>query len=477
MVLKAGVGKKHEMNMLEGPLFWKILLFTLPIIASGVLQLLFNAADLIVIGRFENELAVGAVGATSSLTSLLVSLFMGLSIGAGAAVSMAFGARRWQDASDLVHTSMALALGSGAFLAIAGWFLAPVMLKWMNTDPIILDQAALYLRIYFLGAPALLVYNTGYSIMRGFGDTKRPLIYMLISGCVNVVLNILFVAGFGLGVAGVAIATVTSLVISASLVTLALMRYDNACRLRLLALRLHPQCIGAILRIGIPAGIQSMLFGISNTLLQASVNSFGAAATSGVAAASSLEGFAFTTMTSFSAAATAFVAQNYGARHYSRIKRIIRICMLDAVVAGTSVSLLFLLFREPLLLLYLPEGPNAFPYALDRMLIVLSFYFTYAIGDSMLGSLRGINVSFVPMAATIFSICGFRLFWIFIVFPLPSMHTIMGLYTCYPISWILSATLNLCCMLYYFRRRCPKENELAEGQTLPEEETCRSVEK
>ena len=467
---KVAAKKKNEINMLEGPLFGKIFLFTLPIIASGILQILFNAADLIVVGRFESSLAVGAVGATSSLTNLIVALFLGLSVGAGAAVSMAVGARRQQEASDLVHSAMALALLSGTLLAIAGWFLAPTMLAWMNTDPLILGKAALYLRIYFLGAPALLIYNTGYSIMRGLGDTTRPLIYLLISGITNVILNVIFVVAFGLGVAGVAIATVASLVISAVLVTVALMRYENACRLRLPAVRMHPRCVAIILRIGIPAGVQALLFGVSNALLQASVNGFGAAATAGVAAASSLEGIAFISMSSFSAAATAFTGQNYGARHYARIRRVMWICLIYETVLGTAVSLFMLLIKEPLLLIYLPNAPDALPYATQRMVMVLSLYGIYGIGDALLGVLRGIDVSLVPTVGTVGAICGSRLLWIFLVFPLPAFHTVTGLYGCYPISWFLAAVFNACCMGYYFRRRCPKEKEVPEGQELPGEQ-------
>lgn len=449
------VKKKHEIDMLNGPLFFKILLFSLPIIASSFLQLFFNAADLIVVGNFgaEKELAVGAVGATSSLTSLLMALFMGLSVGAAAAVAMAVGARRDGDASKIVHTAMLTALYAGLFMAVVGWVISPYLLVLMNTDAAILPLSTLYMRIYFLGAPATLLYNFGFSIMRTLGDTRRPLVYMCVAGVINVLLNLFLVIVCNLGVAGVAIATVSSLCVSAFLVIRALMRYENACRLELRKLRFSPRHFVEMMRIGIPAGIQSMVFGLSNTLLQASINSFGAAATAGGAASASLESFCYVSMNSVSQAATAFSAQNYGAGKYDRIKRVIFHCLIIVTLVGTLVSGTMMIFQEQFVGAYLPDAPDALPFAYERMAAVMMFYFLCGIMEIFLGGLRGLNVSFLPMVATVVGVCGLRLLWIFAVFPLPAFHTIGGLFLCYPISWIITAAFHMCCFIYYFRLR------------------------
>ncbi len=452
------VKKKHEIDMLNGPLFFKILLFSLPIIASSFLQLLFNAADLIVVGNFgaDKELAVGAVGATSSLTALLMALFMGLSVGAATAVAMAVGAKRDEDASRIVHTAMLTALFAGLFMAVVGWVLSPHLLVLMNTDASILPLSTLYMRIYFLGAPATLLYNFGFSIMRTLGDTRRPLVYMCVAGMINVLLNLFLVIVCNLGVAGVAIATVTSLCVSSFLVIRALMCYENACRLEIKKLAFSPRHFLDMMRIGIPAGIQSMVFGLSNTLLQASVNSFGAAATAGGAAAASLESFCYVSMNGVSQAATAFSGQNYGAGKYDRIKRSILHCLIIVTLVGTLVSGTMMIFQEQFVGAYLPDAPDALPYAYERMKAVMMFYFLCGIMEIFLGGLRGLNVSFLPMVATILGVCGLRLLWIYTVFPLPDFHTIGGLFLCYPISWIITALFHMGCFIHYFRLRSKK---------------------
>ncbi len=449
------VKKKHEIDMLNGPLFFKLLLFSLPIIASSFLQLFFNAADLIVVGNFgaDKELAVGAVGATSSLTSLLMALFLGLSVGAGTAVAMAVGAKRDEDASRIVHTAIVTAFFAGLFMAAVGWVISPHLLLLMNTDAAILPLSTLYMRIYFLGAPATLLYNFGFSIMRTLGDTRRPLIYMCVAGVINLLLNLFLVIVCNLSVAGVAIATVTSLCVSAFLVLRAMMRYENACRLELGKLSFSPRHFADMMRIGVPAGIQSMVFGLSNTLLQASINSFGAAATAGGAAAASLESFCYVAMNSVSQAATAFSGQNYGAGKYGRIKRVIGCCLILVTLVGLLVSGTMMLFKEQFVGAYLPDAPDSLPYAYERMEAVMMFYFLCGIMEIFLGGLRGLNVSFLPMVATIAGVCGLRLLWIFTVFPLPTFHTIGGLFLCYPISWIVTALFHMGCFIHYFRLR------------------------
>ncbi len=456
------IKQRHEMDMLHGPLFGRIIRMTLPIIISSLLQLLFNAADLVVVGRFDSHEAVGAVGANSSLIALIVALFTGLSVGSGVCVAVALGARQEKKVSDCVHTAITTALISGTALAVLGWFCAPTFLQWMNVDPVLLPNATLYLRIYLLGSPLIMLYNFGFSIMRTLGDTRRPLYYMTLAGLVNIGLNLLLVIEFNMSAAGVAIATVISLSVAALLVTRSLMRYDNACRLTLSRLRIVPSCLWEILCIGVPAGMQGILFGISNTMLQTAINSFGAAATSGCAAASSLEGFAYVTMNSFSQTATTFAGQNYGARKYRRVLRSMWLCLTCAIIGGFLISGLLLLLREPLLSFYLPDAPEAFAFATERLKIVLTLYFIDGIMEVLTGSMRGFGVSFSPMVVTVFGICVLRIFWIQFVFSQPAYHSIGVLYYSYPISWAVSSFFLALLFLFWFPRRCPRAEEAVE---------------
>ena len=442
--------------MLHGPLLFKILLFTLPVIGSGLLQTLFNTVDMIVVGHFEGDAAVGAVGTNSSLTSLVTSLFMGLATGTGACVSVALGARRERDVSDLVHTAMLTATIGGVVLGVLGYFAAPFLLhNLMNVDDSLLGMAVDYIRVYFLGAPFLLIYNFGFAIMRTLGDTRRPLLYMLIAGLANVAFNLFFVVVCGFGVVGVALGTIISLAVSATLVTVSLCRYQNACRLSLRRLRIAPRCLVDILRIGLPAGLRGMLFGISNTMLQASVNSLGPLATSGNAAASSIESFLYLMVSGYSQTATVFVGQNYGAGYHRRIRRVLFLCLGLTAATGVIAGFAALLLREPLVALYLPEAPDAALLAYERMMAVFAFYALEGIFEVLSGSLQGIKVSLSPTVVTILAICGLRLAWIFLLFPLPAFHSIKGLYTCYPVSWVVNSVALAVLVFYFFRRRCP----------------------
>ncbi len=447
---------RHEIDMLHGPLLFKILLFTLPIIGSSVLQTLFNTVDMIVVGHFVGDAAVGAVGTNTSLTSLVTSLFIGLATGTGACVSVAIGARRDRDVSDLVHTAMLTAVVGGILLGFLGYFAAPFLLKTlMNVDESLLGMAVDYIRVYFLGAPFLLIYNFGFAIMRTLGDTRRPLFYMLVAGVANVGFNLLFVLVFRLGVIGVALGTIISLAVSAAFVVTSLCRYQNACRLSLRRLRIVPRCLLDILRIGVPAGLRGMLFGISNTMLQASVNSLGPAATSGNAAASSIESFLYLMVSAFGQTATVFVGQNYGAGKYRRIRRVLFLCLALTTGIGIVAGAGALLLREPLVALYLPDAPEAALRAYERMVIVFAFYFLEGVFETLAGALQGIKISVAPTFVIVASVCGLRLAWIFILFPLPAFHSLTGLYACYPISWTVTSIALLGLILYYFPRKCP----------------------
>ena len=440
----------------------KLIVFTLPLIASGVLQTLFSTVDMIVVGHFEGDAALAAVGTNSSLTGMITALFIGLAGGTGACVSVALGAGREREVSDLVHTAMLTAVLSGTVLAAIGYFTAPALLTLMNVDPSFLDMAVSYIRVYFLGAPALLVYNFGFAIMRTLGDTRRPLLYILAAGVANVGFNLLFVAVLGLGVVGVALGTVISLVVSATLVTLSLCRYQNACRLSLRHLRILPRCLFDIMRIGIPAGLRSMLFGVSNTILQASVNSLGPLATAGNAAAASLEAFLYVSVASFGQTATTFVGQNYGAGKHRRLRRVLVLCLLLAVGTGLLLGLGILLLRRPLVALYLPEAEEAALLAYERIMTTFIPYFLCGIYEVLSGALQGIKISAAPAAVTLVSVCGLRLLWIFLAFPHPAFHSVGGLYICYPISWAVISIVLFVMVLYFYSRRCPISEDRGE---------------
>lgn len=447
--------RSHEIDMTHGALLSKILIFTLPVIGSSLLQILFNTVDMIVVGRFEGDAALGAVGTTSSLVNLINALFIGLSVGSGACVSVSIGARHDRDTASLVHTAMTTALISGGILAFVGYFGAPFFLSFMNIDDSLIGMSITYLRIYFLGAPFIMLYNFGFSIMRTLGDTRRPLFYMLYAGIANVGFNLILVLVFGLGVAGVAIGTVISFAISAFLVVRALCRYDNACRLYFRRLRIQPSYLFDIMRIGIPAGFRSILFGISNTMLQASVNSLGPAATSGNAAAAQLESFLYVIVAGFANTTTFFVGQNYGAGYFRRLRRVLFICIGLSAMSGVVFGWMFVLLREPLIAIYLPEAPEAAALAYERIIVVMILYFLEGTMEALSGALQGIKVSLTPTLLMLGGICGLRLAWIFLVFPLEAFHSIGGLFACYPISWAVTDLLLGTLAVIFFRKKCP----------------------
>ena len=444
------------MDMTHGPLLLNILIFTLPVIGSSLLQVFFNTVDMIVIGRFEGDAALGAVGTTGSVINLICSLFIGLSTGTGACVAVALGARHHDDTRRLVHTAITTALFAGAALGALGYFLTPLILSLMNVDASLIGMSITYMRIYFLGAPFLMLYNFGFAIMRTMGDTRRPLFYMLAAGIANVGFNLLFVLVFGMGVAGVALGTVISLAVSATLVVIALLRYKNACRLEVKRLRIHGRCLADILRIGVPAGLRGMLFGVSNTMLQAAVNSLGPEATSGNAAAGQIESFLYLIVAGFAQTTTYFIGQNYGAGFFRRVRRVLLLCVALTSAAGVIFGGAFLLLRVPLISLYLPKGSAAaLGYAYERMLAVMILYSLEGVMEALSGALQGIKVSFVPMLVMLGGICGLRLLWIFFAFPHPALHSTGGLFLCYPISWGVTSAALLGLVIWHFRKKCP----------------------
>lgn len=447
--------KKYEIDMCSGPLFGKILLFYIPLMLSGILQLLFNAADIVVVGRFVGSEALAAVGSTSSLINLLVNVFIGLSVGANVLAARFFGAGKKEELSDMVHTAIATSLISGIFLIFLGVLLARPALLLMETPENVIDQAVLYMRIYFIGMPATMAYNFGSAILRAAGDTKRPLYYLFAAGVVNVVLNLFFVIVCVLGVAGVAIATVISQVISAALVIRCLALSDSDYKLDLKRLRIVPDKLLRMVQIGVPAGLQGALFSVSNVLIQSSVNSFGSVAMAGNTAASNIEGFVYTSMNAFHQTAISFTGQNYGARNYKRIGRILLICQLLVIAVGLLFGNAAYLLGDKLLLLYSSE-PEVITYGLLRMSIICTTYCLCGMMDVMVGSLRGMGYSVMPMLVSLTGACLFRILWIYTVFQ--EIPTLQCLYWSYPVSWGLTFLAHLLCFVVVYRKLLKTES-------------------
>lgn len=441
--------KKYEIDMCNGPLFGKIMIFYVPLMLSGVLQLLFNAADIIVVGRFAGSEALAAVGSTSSLINFLVNLFIGLSVGANVLVARFYGAGQKKELSEMVHTAVLTSVVGGVALVIIGVAVAKPALQLMGTPDDVISQSILYMRIYFCGMPAMMAYNFGSAVLRAVGDTKRPLYYLLVAGVVNVVLNLIFVIGFHMGVAGVATATVISQVISAVLVLRCLIISDSDYQLNLKELKIVPDKLFKMIQIGVPAGLQGALFSISNVLIQSSVNSFGSVAMAGNTAASNIEGFVYTAMNAFYQTAISFTGQNMGALKYKRIGKIALICQGMVLVVGLVLGNGAYFLSGTLLKLYSTEA-EVIQYGMLRMSIICVTYCLCGMMDVMVGSLRGMGYSIMPMLVSLTGACLFRVVWIYTVFQ--QIRTLECLYWSYPISWTLTFTVHLICFGVVYRK-------------------------
>lgn len=441
--------KRFELDMCSGPLLGKTLVFALPLMLSGILQLLFNAADMIVVGHANGPKALAAVGATSSLINLLINLFMGLSVGANVLVAHFFAAKQEKDCNETVHTAISVSIISGFFLAIVGVILARPLLTLMGTPTDVLNKSVLYMRIYFLGMPVVLLYNFGSAILRAIGDTKRPLLYLSLSGILNVILNLVFVLIFDMNVAGVALATVLSQALSAFLIIRCLTMTDGYCKLNIKALSVQKEKLLKMVKIGLPAGLQGSLFSISNVLIQSSVNSFGSVAMAGNTACSNLEGFVYNAMNAIHQTALTFSSQNYGGKQYKRIKKVIVLNISLVTLVGLVMGFVAIIFGEPLLGLYTSDS-KAIEYGLVRMEIIFSTYFLCGIMDVLVGCLRGLGRSILPMIVSLLGACGFRILWIFTVFK--EHATLKTIYISYPISWTLTASVHLICLLLVIRK-------------------------
>ena len=469
MLLRLQMRRRHrrrsrgyEIDMCNGPLFGKILIFAVPLMLSGMLQLFFNAADIIVVGQFVGHTALAAVGSTGSLINLLVNVFVGLSVGTNVLVARYYGARDAKHLHETVHTSVLTSVLSGTALIVIGLILAEPLLTLMGTPDDVLDQAALYMRIYFVGMPASMLYNFGGGILRAVGDTKRPLYFLFISGIVNVILNLVLVLVFHLGVAGVAIATVTSQVISAVLVALCLIKTDAPYRLELKKLRIHKSKLLEIIKIGLPAGMQGAVFSISNVLIQSSINSFGSTVMAGSTAASNIENFVYTAMNALYQTALSFTGQNVGGGKYKRIGKIMRICVLDVTAIGILLGGGAYLCGSTLLSIYTSD-PQVIQYGLERMMFVCLPYFLCGIMDTLVGSLRGMGYSIMPMIVSLTGACALRIVWIMTIFQMnPTLST---LFLSYPVSWFVTALAHFICYLIVHHRFMKKHAaEMAEEQ-------------
>ncbi|MBP3674581.1 MAG: MATE family efflux transporter [Oscillospiraceae bacterium] len=445
--------KRLNKNMLEGPLFLNIVLYTIPIMLTSVLQLLFNAADLVVVGRYCGSLSVAAVGATGSITNLMVNLFIGLSVGAGVSVAHGLGGHEDEAVHRTVHTALPTALISGVFLTVVGIAFSETFLRFMGTPENVLPLSAIYMKIYFCGITFNVVYNFCAAILRAAGDTKSPLIFLSVAGVLNVVLNVFFVRQLNMNVAGVALATTISQGVSAVLVVMALMRRTDACRLTLSKIRFYKVQLLKIIRIGLPAGIQSSLFAISNVLIQSSINSFGDVLMSGNAAAANVEGFVYVMVNAFHQTTVNFVGQNVGAHQYKRVHRTLWICLGCALVVGISVGLLAYSFGEQLLSIYITDSAEAIAYGMIRMTFLCIPYFLCGLMDVSTGALRGMGTSVAPMIISVLGVCGIRIGWICTIFQIPQFHTPQCLYFSYTVSWTFTFLVQLAAFLFVYRKQ------------------------
>ena len=440
--------RSYEIDMCSGPLFSKIVLFALPLMASGVLQLLFNAADIIVVGRFAGSQSMAAVGSNGSLINLMVNVFIGLSIGANVLVARYYGARDEKNLEETVHTAMVIAVVGGLLLIAVGELLTKPILILMGSPEDVLPLAVLYMKIYFLGMPGTLVYNFGSAILRAVGDTRRPLYFLLTAGVVNVIFNLIFVIAFSMDVAGVGWATVISQYISAALVLRCLIQTEADYRLELSKLRVVKHKLCAIIQIGLPAGLQGAIFSISNVLIQSSINSFGSVAMAGSTASSNIEGFVYTAMNAIYQTALSFTSQNYGVGKWKRMDRVLIDCLILSFVAMMILGNSAYFFGPKLLTIY-TSNSKVIQCGMEILLYTTVTYFLCGFMDLFPGALRGMGRSGVPMILSIIGTVGTRIVWIFWIFP--NHRSLDILFISYPASWIITIVLQVIC--YYFVRK------------------------
>lgn len=441
--------QKYEMDMINGPLLGKMIVYAFPLMVSGMLQLTFNAVDLIIVGQFAGSNAMASVGSTSSLVNLMVNLFIGLSAGVNVLVARFYGGKQQKALKETVHTAIAVSVIGGIALIFVGFFCSRPILVLMDTPKELLKDAVTYMQIYFAGMPIIMLYNFGSAILRAVGDTKRPLYYLCIAGVLNVGLNVLFVKYMSMGTAGVALGTVLSQAVSTSLLLRALIRSEGDYKLIPSEIRITKDKLFKLLRIGLPAGIQSCLFSFSNVLIQSSINSFGANAVAGNTAASNVEGLVYTGMNAFYQTGLSFTGQNYGAGKIGRIKRISFICVGLVVIVGLVLGNAVILFDKPLLTLY-GTTEAEMQYGLLRIKYICTFYFLCGVMEVLLGVLRGMGYVVLPMIVSLSGACLLRIIWIMTIFK--HFNTLDVLYMSYPVTWLITSSVHLLCLIVVFKK-------------------------
>ena len=447
------MNKRGILDMTTGPFFKKILFFAFPLMLTGVLQLVYNAADVMVVGRFAGSEALAAVGSTSSLINLIINLFIGLSTGAGVITARHIGAGLPDRIHKSVHTAMAISVASGFAVGAFGFFMSERLLVLMGTPDDVLDLATLYLKIYFVGAPGSLIYNFGASIVRATGDTKRPLIILSSTGLINVFLNLILVVFFHMNVAGVAIATIVAQYVSAIFIVIRLKNLDNECRLNFKKIRIHKEELKEIVKIGLPAGFQNSLFSFSNVLIQSTINSFGSVAMAGNTAAQNADAIIYTCTNAFGQASMTFTSQNIGARKYENLRKVYFTCMGFALVISVSLSAIGLIFPEQIIGIFTTD-PAVIEIGKERLYILLTTYFLCSLMDVSGCQIRGMGKSLEPMIITLLGACGIRILWLYTGFPLKK--ELWNLYLSYPISWGLTLVALFICF-FVFEKRLKKE--------------------
>ena len=449
---------KAHRDLTSGPLFVPMIKFVIPIMLTGILQICYNMADNIVVGRFSGDsLALAAVGSTSALANLIINLLMGIAGGAGVLIAQCYGAKEYDKLSRAVHTSMLFALIGGIFFCIFGLSIAKPALVLMGTKSELMSRAYLYLRIICLGIPASAVYNFGAAILRSVGDSKTPLFILSSTGIVNVIFNLIFVTVFGMAIDGVALATIIAQYISAITVVIILFkRKSSVYRLSFDKMAIDKALLGRILKLGLPAGFQGSLFSISNIIITSGMNTLPTEAISGKTIAINIEGLVYTAMNSYLHASMTFTGQNYGAKNAQRIKKSIFYALIQVTTIGILGGQLINLFGRPIANLYIdPSTQNSelvMEYTLELMSFMLSVYFLCGIMDTLSGSLRGLGYSIFPMVISIFAICVLRTLWVSFVFPTEKFHSLIGIYTIYPISWLVGAILLTITLLAVYKK-------------------------
>ena len=441
--------------MTEGSIVKKLLQFSVPLIFSSLLQILFNTADVIVVGRFAGDNSLGAVGSTGSLINLMVNLFVGLSVGTTVVAANFFGAGKKSELKETVHTAILLSLISGIFLTIFGVVGAKQILQWMQSPKEILDLATQYLQIYFGGIISTMIYNFGSALLRAKGDTKRPVYILFFAGIINVILNLIFVILFKMDVAGVALATVISQTISAFLVVRCLLKETEEFKLDLKQLKINQQILIRIIKIGVPAGLQGIIFSLSNVIIQSSINSFGAVVIAGNSAALNIENFIFTGMNGFSQGTLTFISQNFGAKKYQRINKTIIVALFCVFLVGFVFGNLTVIFGRKLLSFF-TTSPEVIESGISRLKIICATYALCGMMDVMGNAIRGIGHSVLPMIITLLGACGIRLLWISTIFLIPKFHSCTTIFVSYPISWTVTFIAHIICFFIVKKKEFSK---------------------